>query len=87
MSTPTTTAAERIGGPKPVSAVDAELLDVRGVAALLGECSTRHIYRLADSGRMPRPIKLGNLVRWRRTELEAWIAAGCPSLERAGRRP
>lgn len=59
-------------------AIPAELLDVRTVAALLG-CSSRHVYRLADGGRMPRPIKLGSLVRWRRAELRAWIDAGCPS--------
>ena len=48
------------------------------VAALLGGCSQRHVYRLADSGRMPRPVKLGALVRWRRNELVEWVAAGCP---------
>lgn len=57
----------------------AELLDVTEVAALLGGCSTRHVYRLTDADRMPRPVRLGALVRWRRAELLAWIAAGCPS--------
>jgi hypothetical protein len=33
----------------------ASLLDVRAVAALLC-CSTRHVRRLADTGRMPRPV-------------------------------
>jgi len=61
----------------------AELLNVRGVAALL-DCSTRHVYRLADGGRIPRPVKLGSLVRWRRAELDAWIKAGCPSQQSAG---
>lgn len=54
------------------------LLDVRQVAGLLG-CSARTVYRLADTGRMPRPVKLGALVRWRKFEVEDWIAAGCPS--------
>ena len=53
------------------------LLDVNTVAALF-DCSPRHIYRLADSGRMPRPIRLGSLVRWSRTEIETWICKGCP---------
>ncbi len=77
----------RLVGPKPRPAVSAELLDVRAVAALLGGCSIRHIFRLADAGRMPRPIKLGSLVRWRRAELQAWIGAGCPSQQPGGRRP
>lgn len=56
----------------------AALLDVGAVAAMLG-CSTRHVYRLADSGRMPRPVKLGALNRWRPAEIENWLASGCPS--------
>ncbi len=56
---------------------DAKLLDVQSVAELLGGCSTRHVYRLADSGRMPAVIKLGALVRWRRDDIDAWIADGC----------
>lgn len=56
-----------------------ELLEVRGVAALL-HCSPRHVYRLADSGRMPRPLRLGALVRWNRAVLMDWIAGGCKSV-------
>jgi predicted DNA-binding transcriptional regulator AlpA len=69
----TTAPADRV--PRP--AVDPELLDVRAVATLLGGCSTRHVFRLADGGRMPAPLKLGSLVRWRRGEVLDWIAAGC----------
>lgn len=58
----------------------AELLDVKAVAELLGGCSVRHCYRLADAGRMPRPIKLGALIRWRRAEVLAWIGEGCPAV-------
>ena len=54
----------------------AELMDVKAVAALLG-CSPRHIARLAGSNKMPDPIKLGALTRWRRADLERWIADGC----------
>jgi excisionase family DNA binding protein len=54
----------------------AALLDVRAVAQLLG-CSARHVYRLSDSGAMPAPVRLGALVRWRRSELDAWVAGGC----------
>jgi excisionase family DNA binding protein len=65
---------ERIAG---LDRAPAEMLDVRAVAALL-QCSSRHVYRLSDSGKMPRPIKLGALVRWSRSAVLAWIAAGCP---------
>ena len=73
-------------GPEPRPGVSAELLDVKAVASLLGGCSTRHVYRLADAGRMPCPIRLGTLVRWSRAELEAWIGAKCPSQQAGGRR-
>ena len=34
-----------------------------------------HVERLNASGRLgPRPVRLGRLVRWRRDELEAWVA-------------
>jgi excisionase family DNA binding protein len=60
------------------------LLDVRAVAALL-DCSPRHIYRMADGGLMPSPVRVGALVRWRRSDLDAWIAGGCKPCRTAGR--
>lgn len=59
----------------------AELLDVTAVASLLGGCSKRHVYRLADGALMPRPIKLGSLVRWRRADVMSWIDGGCQPLQ------
>jgi excisionase family DNA binding protein len=59
----------------------AAMLNVDDVAAML-RCSVRTVYRLADSGRMPRPVKLGALVRWSREVVEGWIADGCPRCER-----
>ena len=56
-----------------------QLLDVRAVARML-DCSPRYVYRMSDSGRMPRPVKLGNLVRWNRDAIEDWLAAGCPGV-------
>jgi excisionase family DNA binding protein len=69
--------------PPDLAALPA-LLDVRAVAALL-DCSSRHVYRLSDAGRMPAPIRLGALVRWRRSDLDDWLSASCPSTRRAGR--
>lgn len=75
---------ERIVVPAPRPAAVAELLDVQSVGAILN-CSPRHVYRLSDSGRMPRPMKLGALVRWSRVAVLQWIAEGCPPVRRAGR--
>ena len=59
----------------------AKLLDVRAVAARL-DCSVRHVYRLSDAARMPKPVRLGSLVRWRADELDQWIADGCRPIRR-----
>ncbi|MCX7418876.1 MAG: helix-turn-helix domain-containing protein [Planctomycetia bacterium] len=64
-----------------------ELLDIRAVASeLLGGCSVRHVRRLADSGKMPSPVRLGALIRFRRSELVQWIAGGCKPVRIAGKR-
>jgi excisionase family DNA binding protein len=55
----------------------ATMLTVHDVARMLN-CSARTVYRLTDAGKMPRPVKLGALVRWPREVVEQWIAAGCP---------
>lgn len=81
----TTLANPAADGREPRSAVGVELLDVRAVAALLA-CSVRHIYRLADVGKMPPPLKLGTLIRWRRASLLGWIDDGCPPVTTPGRR-
>lgn len=60
------------------------LLTVDAVAELLS-CSVRHVYRLSDAGKMPRPVKLGNANRWRRSELDSWLSAGCPRISRVSR--
>jgi excisionase family DNA binding protein len=65
-----------VSTPFPIEASQ-QLLDVRAVARLL-DCSVRHVYRLADGGRMPPPLKLGALVRWRRSDIEQWLTAGAP---------
>ena len=74
----TTTSPVAMGTDGPERAL-AELLDVQDVAKLLN-CSSRTIYRLSSSGRMPRPVRLGALVRWRRGELLDWLDAGCPKV-------
>jgi predicted DNA-binding transcriptional regulator AlpA len=54
------------------------MLNVAAAAEMLA-CSARHVYRLAYTSKMPRPVKLGALVRWSRQVIEDWIAQGCPS--------
>jgi excisionase family DNA binding protein len=59
-------------------AVEPAMIDAKGVARMLG-CSSRHVARLAENGRLPSPVKIGRLVRWPRQTLLDWISAGCPA--------
>lgn len=81
MGVTTNATSERVAGQSPPTAESA-LLDVEQVASML-RCSARHVYRLADSAQMPRSVKLGALVRWRRDEIERWIFEGCPWCRKA----
>ena len=54
-----------------------ELMTRPDVEALLG-LSRASIYRLMRGGHLPEPIRIGlRAVRWRRSEIEAYLA-GCP---------
>ena len=79
------TAGADTGGGAANTQEHFAMLDVEDLAALL-KCSTRHVYRLAASGRMPRPLKLGALCRWSRAAVEDWIGRGCPSCRNGGGR-
>ena len=58
---------------------EALMLTADGLAKLLN-CSPRSVRRLADQGNVPRPVKIGGLVRWPRSTIELWIAEGCPAV-------
>ncbi|MCC5831107.1 MAG: helix-turn-helix domain-containing protein [Phycisphaeraceae bacterium] len=82
MTDPSPTIVDRTDG-QPRNAgpgVLPAMLTIDQVARLLN-CSTRTVYRLNDAGRMPRPVRLGSLVRWNRSEIEQWIADGCPAVK------
>ena len=61
-------------------AIDVRLLSAEDLARELG-FSVRTIRRLDESGRLPRPVRIGRAVRWRRAEVRAWTEAGCPPRE------
>ncbi len=72
------------GGGERTPRESSLLIDVNALAALL-KCSARHVWRMADAGKMPRPYKIGALCRWDRTLIERWVAEGCPSCRNGGR--
>lgn len=57
------------------------LIDIKATAKLL-DLSERTVWGMANSGRIPKPIKIGRLVRWSHEEFRAWVSAGCPAREK-----
>ena len=78
----TATDGRNVGG-EAAPRERAAMLTVGDVAKLM-RCSARTVYRMADTGRMPKPVKLGALVRWPRAVVENWIAEGCPACDERG---
>jgi excisionase family DNA binding protein len=61
------------------------LISEKEAAELVG-IKPRTWRRMSRSGVAPAPVKLGKgerpMIRFRRSELEAWIEAGCPMVKR-----
>ena len=53
------------------------LLTVDQTAQLLA-VKPRTIWRWLSRKKLPEPVRPGGSTRWRRTDIEAWIAEGCP---------
>lgn len=60
------------------------MLSVSDLAKRWG-CSERHVRRMADAGRCPRPIKFGSLLKWPVAGIEQWEKDGCPNVRNAGK--
>lgn len=61
-----------------------ELISIKDVAKILG-VSVRLGWRLRDSGKLPLEVRIpsSRLVKFRRSDIETWIADGCPDPRRA----
>jgi predicted DNA-binding transcriptional regulator AlpA len=57
--------------------IHAELISAADAARMTG-CQRRSWFRYVASGKAPSAIRLGGKVLWRRSDLVAWIEAGCP---------
>lgn len=67
----------KAGAPESDRATASLLLNVEEVARLL-KISSRSVNRLRSAGHLPEPVELLGSIRWRRSDIEAWVAAGCP---------
>jgi len=54
------------------------LITVEEFAELM-RTSVRSIWRWNSAHSLPKPVRVGRAVRWRREEVMEWIKAGCPS--------
>lgn len=72
-------------GQEAAPVVTAALYSIDDVAQILN-CSARHVRRLVDTCRIPQPIKLGALLRWVKTDIDQWIATGCPHCKKGNHR-
>lgn len=70
------TMADRVEAATPQMS-EAMLLTGVQVARML-QISIRSLYRLRSGKRLPPSLRIGGLTRWRRTDIETWVAAGCP---------
>ena len=52
------------------------LISARELAELLS-VSLVTVRRMDSASKLPRPVRLGGSVRWRRDEIEAWVLSGC----------
>ena len=67
---------------KAAPAIEPLLVDAATAARLCG-VSRATWYSWQASGAIPAAIlRRGRIVRWRRSEIESWIAAGCPARDR-----
>ena len=66
----------RAGPPEPGPA--SLLIGIEELSALLNR-SVASLERDQAAGRVPAPVYVGGSKRWRRAEVEAWVAAGCPA--------
>ncbi len=56
-----------------------KLLTAQAIAEKLS-LSKRAIFRMRSAGLICSPVKVGaGAIRWRQSDIEQWIALGCPS--------
>ncbi len=44
--------------------------------------SKASLWRMRSTGKLPPPIHIGGIVRWRAEDVEKWVKDGCPELAR-----
>ena len=58
-----------------------EILLTAGDVAKRLSLSTRTIFRLRSSGKLPEAVLINKSVRWRESDIQSWIEGGCKNLK------
>ncbi|MBP3956717.1 hypothetical protein J8F10_15700 [Gemmata sp. G18] len=69
------------GTEAPTPGAEGLLIDIGQLAVLLRR-SVASLERDQAAGRLPAQVYVGGSRRWRRAEIVAWVAAGCPTRDR-----
>lgn len=57
---------------------NAPILYTAREAAAFCMISESNWYKLNRQGNVPKPVRIGTMYRWRKSDLVDWVAAGCP---------
>ena len=67
-----------MGDLSTVVSIEKQMLSAKSVAQLF-DTSERTIWRWVSAGKIISPVRIGDgTTRWRSTDLNEWIDAGCP---------
>ena len=64
-----------------VNSNNSELLTIAEVASLL-KVTRRGIQNWLKEGRIPHPLRIATILRWRKLDIIEWIDKGCPNLKK-----
>lgn len=56
---------------------EVQLITIKKLAAIL-DIGERTAWRYLSAGKLPKPIRLGRLVRWDKAVIHSWVDAGTP---------
>ena len=68
---------EQDGGERKAEKIVPILYTTREAAAFC-MISDSNWYKLNRNGHVPKPVRIGTMYRWRKSDLVEWVAAGCP---------
>jgi predicted DNA-binding transcriptional regulator AlpA len=59
-----------------------EVYTAKDLARML-RISERTVWRMRDSGRLPKPLQFRHVLRWPRAVVDDWLARGCPAIAKS----